>query len=101
MIFVNLFDNALRHAGHAAEVTVRLNHAGERDVVTIADNGPGISPANREKVFEPFFTTARNAGGTGLGLSIVHSLVGLYHGTIRIVPDEHGVFEISFPRIRI
>ncbi len=69
----NLLDNAVRHR---REAPVRLTAAaqGAALVVTVEDDGPGISPKNRERLFERFFTTERDAGGTGLGLAIVRAV---------------------------
>ncbi|WP_199500140.1 sensor histidine kinase [Methylovirgula sp. 4M-Z18] len=97
MVLINLLDNVLRHGGSMPQATISLRHARGHDILVVSDNGPGISPANRSKVFEPFFTTARLSGGTGLGLSIVRSLVGLHHGSIAIVADEASAFEIRLP----
>ena len=64
----------------------------------IADDGAGISPGNRDRVFEPFFTTRREAGGTGMGLQIVRSMLAAHGGTIRLLPSESGAaFEIRVP----
>jgi len=66
--------------------------------VTVADNGEGISPGNRDRVFEPFFTTRREVGGTGMGLQIVRSLLTAHGGTIQLVPSDGGaVFELTLP----
>ncbi len=51
------------------------------------DNGPGITPENIERVFDPFFTTRRDSGGTGLGLSLSFGIIRSYGGTIRAESD--------------
>jgi signal transduction histidine kinase len=48
------------------------------------DNGPGIPAGDRDRIFEPFFTSRRTSGGTGLGLPIIRSLLQAYHGTISL-----------------
>lgn len=99
-IVSNLLDNARHHAGAEARVSVSLHREGSNVVLTVEDDGPGISPSNAERIFTPFFTTARKQGGTGLGLSIVHSLVVAHGGSISLVPSERGArFEVRVPTV--
>jgi two-component system, OmpR family, sensor kinase len=90
-LFANLIDNALKY-GFQALVTVRseTTHA----VVSIADLGPGISDADRKRVFEPFFrgepSRNRATGGAGLGLSIVQSAIRAHRGEIDLINAESG-----------
>ena len=66
-----------------------------------SDTGRGIAAETRDKVFEPFFTTRRNAGSTGLGLHIIYNLVtGKLGGSIELQSEEgRGVrFVLRFPR---
>lgn len=95
-VFGQLFSNAREHGATAIHV-----NATERDgklVVTVADNGSGISPGNRERVFEPFFTTRREAGGTGMGLQIVRSMLAAHGGSVRLLDVPNGTaFEITVP----
>ncbi|WP_299722317.1 ATP-binding protein [uncultured Tateyamaria sp.] len=83
---------------NAAEHRARtLTLSALRDGVRIADDGPGISAGNRDRVFDPFFTTRRENGGTGMGLSIVRSLVQARGGRISLLEDGPGaVFLIDF-----
>lgn len=87
-ILGNLLDNARRHGG--PQVRVRVEAVPEERsgidgvLVSVGDDGPGISEANRSRVFTPFFTTARDTGGTGLGLSIVRSLLQANGGFIEL-----------------
>jgi signal transduction histidine kinase len=95
-IFGQLLRNAAEHG--AAAVRIAAEHDDGMLRVTVADNGSGISPGNRDRVFEPFFTTRREAGGTGMGLQIVRSMLAAHGGTIRLLPSETGaVFEIRVP----
>lgn len=83
-IVLNLLDNAVKYGGHGSAVTVGL----ERDAgwcrLSVSDEGPGVSPANRERVWERFWRgeTAWSAGlaGTGIGLATVRDLVSLLGG---------------------
>jgi signal transduction histidine kinase len=88
----NLFDNAARHA--TSEVAVAaLAHDGQA-VLTVDDDGRGIPPADRERVFGRFVrldaNRSRSAGGAGLGLAIVREIVTAHHGTVSIGESPHG-----------
>lgn len=93
-IVVNLLENVRQHCppGTPCAVLGALSSDGARRMVAIAvrDDGPGISPSNQEKVFSPFFTTARQKGGTGLGLSIVSSIVRAHAGTVALASSPAG-----------
>jgi CheY-like chemotaxis protein len=68
-------------------------------VLSIADTGPGIAPAIRDKIFEPYFTTKEVGKGTGMGLSIVHGIVNAMGGFITCEgePGEGALFRVYFP----
>ena len=71
------------------------------DVVTltVTDDGPGIAEADRERLFEPFFTSRRADGGTGLGLPIARSLLAASNGRVSLSPSASGArFEVELPR---
>ena len=84
----NLFDNSLHHGASVVRLTAKVG--AERLWLSVQDNGQGISPANRERIFTPFFTTRRNEGGTGLGLEIVASLLKAYNANISLGSAEAG-----------
>jgi two-component system, OmpR family, sensor kinase len=66
-------------------------------VLRVVDDGPGISDGNRAHVFEPFFTTRREAGGTGMGLTIVSNLLAAHGAEVRLLETAKGAgFEIRF-----
>jgi len=82
----NLVDNAVRHAKSRVDIAV-----GSRDgsaILTVSDDGPGIAPAERVRVFGRFVrldaNRARSGGGTGLGLAIVAEVVAVHGGTVTI-----------------
>lgn len=90
-VLTQLANNARAHGATEVRLTVRP------DGLHVVDDGPGISPGNRDRVFDPFFTTRREEGGTGMGLSIVRSLVQARGGRIELVPSDKGAaFLISF-----
>ena len=83
-VVANLLDNAVRHAASSVRLTVAADGAYRR--IAVADDGPGIPAADRERVFDRFTrlddARARDAGGSGLGLAIVRELVRRHHGTV-------------------
>ncbi|MBV8824011.1 MAG: HAMP domain-containing histidine kinase [Hyphomicrobiales bacterium] len=98
MILVNLVENASQHADPQAHVIVSLRKQGDQAVLTVSDDGPGISSANAAHIFIPFFTTARKHGGTGLGLSIVQALARVHGGSVALLPSGNGAtFEVRLP----
>ncbi len=78
----NLLDNSLQHGANSVSLHTEVQE--DTLILALHDNGKGISPANRERIFTPFFTTRRNSGGTGLGLEISMSLLKAYGGDIRL-----------------
>jgi len=85
----NLLDNAVRHgAGQAVEL--RVEPRGPRLAFAVRDRGPGISEANRRRLFERFFTTERDRGGTGLGLSIVRAVAETRGGEVAVETGPGG-----------
>ena len=79
MRFEPVLRAATRNLGEAVEIRIR-------------DNGTGIPPEVREKMFNPFFTTKPTGEGTGLGLSMTHDIVVKQHGGKIDVETEPGVF---------
>ena len=96
----SLLDNARLHGGESVTVTLTARRAGDTVEIVVADDGPGISPANASRIFTPFFTTARERGGTGLGLSIVRSLLAAHGGSIRLEPGPGARFVVTIPASR-
>jgi signal transduction histidine kinase len=97
MVLSNLLDNSRQNGADRVEIIVEENRG--MIAFRVADNGQGISPANAEKIFTPFFTTHRDEGGTGLGLGIVRSLLGAYGGDISLESSSAGaVFRLTLPR---
>jgi signal transduction histidine kinase len=91
-----LIDNSRRAGAQLCVITTALLADSLR--LDVADDGPGIAPADRERLFEPFFTTRRAEGGTGLGLPIARSLLDACNGTIRLADSDSGThFTIELP----
>jgi signal transduction histidine kinase len=85
----NLVENALRH-GAGSPVDVTLRGARGRLRIDVHDQGPGVSEANRKRLFERFFTTQRDQGGTGLGLAIVRAIAEARGGRVGAEFDASG-----------
>lgn len=99
LVFVNLFENAARHApGAALDVSARER----RDAVevAVADEGPGLAAGDKERVFEKFYRAGTTPGGAGLGLAICKAVVEAHGGTIRAEdrPGGGAVFRLTLPR---
>ncbi|MFV0623388.1 ATP-binding protein [Sphingomonas sp. ac-8] len=86
-VLTTLIENS-RQAG-ATTVAIAV-HAGDTVVVALSDDGSGIPAADRERIFEPFFTSRRTSGGTGLGLPIARSLLAAAGGDLRLVEAARG-----------
>jgi len=91
-----LIDNSRRAGARRCRVAATVIPGCIR--LDLTDDGPGIAPADRERLFEPFFTTHRADGGTGLGLPIARSLLDASNGTIRLEHSATGAhFAIELP----
>jgi signal transduction histidine kinase len=88
MALYNLLENSIQH--QASQVNIETIHNGKILEIKLKDNGNGISQANQDKIFTPFFTTRRSTGGTGLGLAITISLLKAYNSTVALLPSENG-----------
>jgi nitrogen fixation/metabolism regulation signal transduction histidine kinase len=93
---INLVRNAIEALREAPGGRIGLHafrEAGGRVVIAVSDNGPGIAPEQREKVFVPFFTTKRQ--GSGIGLSLVRQIAAVHNGTVTIGETSGGGATIS------
>ena len=105
-VFVNLLLNATESTPEGGVIEIRSameksrNRGNDIQVITITDNGQGISPDNMPKIFDPFFTTKPE--GTGLGLSIVHKILEQHEASIDIKSKEStgSSFSLRFPAKR-
>jgi two-component system NtrC family sensor kinase len=110
-VLLNLISNGLYAAtkraaaasnGFEPNLKAVTRNVGDRVQIRIRDNGMGIPPDIREKIFNPFFTTKPAGEGTGLGLSMSHDIVVKQHrGTIEVVtePGSFTEFTIALPRV--
>lgn len=105
----NLLSNAIRFSPPGGTVRMELEDKPDVLRLRVSDEGPGVPQAERELVFEPFYTQPRalpNGGdtagtdGTGLGLAIAREHARLHGGELRLVPTPRGAcFELTLPRI--
>jgi signal transduction histidine kinase len=99
----NLVHNALRHA-RATRVLIGARRRGASVEIVVADNGRGISPEDRARIFERFYQGAdpaqRQTGSVGLGLAIVREMAGHMGGTVRLSsqPGKGALFALTFAR---
>ena len=99
-VFEPLYDNARVYGGAGVCITLSLEPTASDGqlVLNLADTGPGIGLANREKAFEPFFTTGRTRGGTGLGLPIARALLRAHGGELAFqAGDGWRGFRLTIP----
>lgn len=88
--FLNLLSNATDAAGEHGTIRIRTGRDNSFHWIAIADSGPGVPDAIRERIFEPFFTTKDVGKGTGLGLPITYRIVERHQGTIEVLKSDLG-----------
>jgi len=94
----NLVDNATRYGAHYVLVSTR--RSGNRSILEVVDDGPGIPASERTRVFERFHRLETRTGGSGLGLAIVAEIAQRHGATVEIdeAPSGKGMrIRISFP----
>ena len=105
-VFLNLIANAkdaMEAAGRKRDLTIRtslIRHSGWNDIeISFEDTGSGIAEENREKIFEPFFSTKEVGKGTGLGLSICYGIIEAHGGRIEVESRVQGgtTFRVILP----
>ncbi len=98
-VLINLIDNAIEAVQRRGVVSVHagIDETNRELVITVEDNGPGIPPEDRDRLFSPHFS--KKKGGTGLGLAIVDKIVGDHRGTINVEDRQpRGArFVLRFP----
>ncbi len=98
----NLLENALHAAGRSSQagrVEIAGRHKAGRVILTVTDNGPGISPSINDRIFEPFVTAKEPGHGTGLGLSICRRIVQEHGGqvSVRSQLGQGATFTVELP----
>ena len=105
-VMTNLLSNAVKFSPPGTCIEIASALEGESVAITVTDQGPGIPPEYRDRIFDKFVqveaTDARRRGGTGLGLSISRALVEHHGGTLAYVDHEGGArFRVVLPRYRV
>lgn len=102
-ILFNLLSNAIKFSppGGKVEVLVTLTEFGDEVRIAVSDQGPGVPPGDRERIFEPFVRLANDSRqeGSGLGLAVARKLTGLHGGRLRVEPGSGGgsTFILTLP----
>lgn len=103
-VLANLVMNAITHTPAGTTVRVKTVVAGDRGIVEVSDDGPGMAPADAARVFDRFARVddgrTRDRGGAGLGLAIAKSIVEAHGGTVhlRTAPGIGSTFTVDLPR---
>lgn len=87
-VLTTLADNARQAGAKTLDIHLTVENGLAR--FDLIDDGPGIPQGDREKIFDPFFTSKREQGGTGLGLAIARSLLEAYRGELSFLVSSHG-----------
>lgn len=99
----NMVENAVRYSGGRDSVRVQVTSVGKKAHIDVLDRGPGVSPADRERIFEPFYRArgaSERAGGVGLGLSLARQIAVEHGGTLQCLGRDGGGghFRLVLPR---
>ncbi|GAA3231723.1 sensor histidine kinase [Nonomuraea helvata] len=99
----HLIGNAVAHTPAGTPVRIGVGTEGGEAVLTIADEGPGLSAEEAARVFDRFYradgSRTRTTGGAGLGLAIVRSIVAAHGGRVKVgsAPGEGAAFQVRLP----
>ncbi len=102
MALANLLDNALKHTPSGGTVELAGSEEAGSTLLAVSDTGPGIDPADRDRVFERFYRgqASGQQPGSGLGLAIVKSAAEAHGGSVRLEGDSGATFVIEIPSAR-
>jgi signal transduction histidine kinase len=106
-VLANLVGNAIRYTPAGGKVIVEVTPGATELAVAVCDTGPGIAPADLERVFERFYrgerSRSRATGGAGLGLAIARGLVEAHGGRIwaESAPGQGACFRFTLPRVAL
>ncbi|HET8617705.1 MAG TPA: ATP-binding protein [Acidimicrobiales bacterium] len=102
-VVTNLLENAARHAPAGSTVQLEARDHGDMVEVSVSDEGPGVPPADRSRIFEPFHTSTGGSPSSGVGLAICKAIVEAHGGRIRVddAPAGGARFAFTLPVHRI
>jgi len=91
---------AVKGGSYKSILSVQTRNLGDKVLIIVEDNGPGVPDDIRDKLLMPFFTTKKGNEGTGLGLSITHEIIKTHEGALEIESemDEYTRFKITLPK---
>lgn len=98
----NLIENAMRHAGPSARIAVRLGRDDRECALSVVDDGPGVPPADRGRVFDRFYRLerSRSTAGSGLGLALVAAIARLHDASVELEDAQPGLVVRTIFRAR-
>ena len=99
-VWINLLDNAIKFSPEGGTITIRVKKSADHLSVKISDQGPGIPPEAKARIFDKFYQgdASHAAAGNGLGLAIVKKIVDLHRGNVSVLSSDKGsIFEVSLP----
>jgi len=102
-VLINLLMNAadaIKREGDAGAIELKAEARGATVVLEVTDDGAGIDPEERDRIFDPFYTTKDPGEGTGLGLAIAHRIMHRCGGSIEVesTPGQGTTFRLEFDR---
>jgi len=99
-VIFNLVLNAIYFSPVRSKIEIQVTDKEDSVVIYIKDQGPGINPKTKDKIFEPFYSTKPVGEGSGLGLSVVHGIVKSHKGTIKYTANKPKgtIFALNFPK---
>ncbi len=105
IVLDNLLSNAIKYSPERSLISIKLYKDSGDAVFEVLDEGPGIAPSDRERIFEAFYrgtdTPVSAIKGSGLGLSIVKEYIQLHRGRIEVLEGPGAHFRIRFPRKKV
>lgn len=100
----NLFSNAIKYSPNDSVITIKLGAWKDNAVLDVIDQGSGIDPADKSRIFEAFYQGVRtpqgHIKGTGLGLAIAHQYAVAHNGSLELIPSDRGAhFRLTLPQV--
>ena len=102
-LLANILENSIRHTGAGTKIEVKLTSRPDEVHLIVADDGPGVAPESRDKLFDRFYRpeASRTTPGSGLGLSLVKAIANLHNAKIALRDNNPGLsFEFQFPILK-